>query len=342
MQAIIPFFKRLFIFCSPFLIVLIIYLLSDPYKILYNYDNYNEGVFIPKNRDFISTEMYLKNSTKYRYDSFILGSSSALSTPPTIWKKYITTSNNIFSFDASGENIVGIWSKIKYIHKTKLQIKNAILILDTNFTFISFANDNPIFMKHYKVYASSKFNFHYKYYLNFLNLKFLVGIVHYKISSHFYPYMADILVNRPFYYDTITNEMKAVGRTNELRSDSINYYKKQKELLHPRSLTPYEISPQINKGIILMLSEIKEIFENDSTDFRIIISPLFNQIKFNKKDLDILKKIFGENMVYDFSGINMFTDKISNYYDNLHFKQYVGNQILDSVYCSSTGIMSRK
>lgn len=330
----ILFFKRVLLFCSPFLLLLLIYLVSDPFKILYNYDNYNIDTYIHKNRDFISTEMYLKNSKIYIYDSFIFGSSTALYIPPSVWGKYISTSNNIFSFDASGENIVGIWSKIKYIHDTDHQIKNAVIIFDTGYTFDKFINDNPIFIKHYKVYPSSRFNFHYKYFLNFLNLKFIIPFIHYKISNHFYPYMTNMFVYRFFYFDVVTNEMHPFGRINELKTDSLNYYKNRKELFQSRSTKPRETEAQINADHILMLKEIKEIFVRDSTDFRIVITPLFNRIAFNRNDLNILQIIFGEKKVFDFSGINKYTEKVSNYYDTLHFKKYVGAEILDSIYYS--------
>lgn len=328
----INFFKRLLFFCSPFLLLILIYLLSDPYKILYSYDNYNGDSYIQKNRDFISSEMYMKNSKRYKYDSFIFGASTAVCIPPSILEKHIKTSNPTFSFDASGENIVGIWSKIKYIDKMNTKIKNALLVFDTGVTFGKFNNDIPVFMKHYKIYPSSKLKFHYKYFLNFLNTKFLIALVHYRISDKFYAYMSDVLDDRSYYYDVVTNEIHTYARINELKKDSINYYKKRSELFQSRSVRQLYIDKQIDYNHIRMLKEIKTVFSKDSVDFRIIITPLYNQLGFNKEDLEILQTIFGEEYVFDFSGINKFTERVSNYYDNLHFKPYIGAEILDSIF----------
>jgi hypothetical protein len=332
MNTINSFFKRLFLFSSPFVLLLVVYIISDPFKVLYKYENYNGDTYIYKNRDFISTEMYLKNSKIYIYDSFIFGSSTVVAYPPSIWGKYINTKNNIFTFDAAGENIVGIWSKIKYIHNAHHPIKNALIIMDTEITFSKFNNRGHIFMKHYKIYPSSRFNFHFESFKSFINLKFLIALAHYKISKHFYSYMTNVLDDRSFYYDLVSNEEHFVGPINELKTDSINYYLRRKGLFITRGNNPPEINSQIDEDHIQMLKEINEIFTNDSTNFKIVITPLYNQVAFNKNDLRILQKTFGENNVSDFSGINKYTEAMSNFYDNNHCKKYVGDEILNRIY----------
>jgi hypothetical protein len=328
------FFKKVLLFCSPFLVIILVYIISDPFKILYKYDNYYsyENYFIYKNRDFVSTEMYLKNHRKYKYDSFIFGSSTCLFFQPSVWRKYISTSNNIFSFDASGENMVGIWSKIKFVHKNDDSIKNTLLVFDTDNTFAKFRNEGHIFMKHYKVYPSSKYKFHYKSLLSFLNLKFLVGFVHYKLSHHFYSYMNNLFDDRYYYFDLVTNELYFEGPLNELKTDSLKYYKKRINIFYHRINEPVEIHSQITESHIQMLREIKEIFNEDSTNYRIVITPMYDQISFNRDDLKVLQNIFGEKNIFDFSGINNYTVKESNYYDPYHFKQYVGVDILRLIY----------
>jgi hypothetical protein len=326
------FIKKVLLFSPPFLFLLLIYLITDPFKVIYNYDNYYEDTYVYKNRDFISTEMYLKNSKKIVYDSFIFGSSTALFLPPSVWRCHISTSNEIFSFDASMENIVGIWSKIKYINNTNHKIKNALLVFDAGLTFSKFTNKGHIFMKHYKVFPSSKINFHLESFMSFLNFNFLVVFIHFKISNHLYPYMVGTLDNRLVYNDLVTNEEYFDKINYELRTDSLNYYKKHKEIFKSRNCNPCIINSQINAEHILMLEEIKEIFIKDSTEFRIVITPLYNQIAFNKSDLNILHTIFGERYVFDFSGINKYTKEESNYYDQTHFKKFVGVDLLNEIY----------
>jgi len=308
------------------------YIILDPFKVLYKYDNYNVDTCISKNRDYISSETFMRNMGKYNYDSFIFGASTALFIPPSLWRKYINTSNYIFSFDASSENIVGIWSKIKYLHEHNIQLRNVLLVFDTGVAFDTFNNQGHVFMKHYDVYKSSKIKFHYESFLSFLNFNFLVSLVHYKISGEFHQYMDGVLDNSQMNFDLITNELIYSSAMEELKKDSLKYYQEHQELFIPRSGQPVVINSQINADYMIKLKEINEIFKNDNTNFRIIIAPLYNQISFNKSDLATLQSIFGKGNVFDFSGINKYTEKVSNYYDYTHFKQYVGSDLLTEAY----------
>ncbi len=337
MNPLFRFFVKVILFCAPFLILVFIYLVADPFKVIKEYDNYYEHNIVHINRDFVSTEMYIKNSRKVTYDSFIFGSSVALAFTPRNWNKYISTSNTIFSFDASGECFDGIWSKIKFIHKNGNKIKNALLIFDTGNTGSTFRdfrnNEGHIFLKHYDVYPSSKFNFHYKSFLSFLHIKFLIAYCHHKVSNHFYTYMTDTLLDDTLsYYDLITNQYYPVKADLELKDDSLNYYRTHRELFSPVQNNPQEINPQITLDYVQKLKEINEIFASDSTNFRIIISPLLNQISFNKNDLHILHNIFGKEHVFDFSGISDYTKMVSNYYDHAHLKQYFADELLTIIY----------
>lgn len=309
------------------------YIFVDPFKVIYDYDNYYDTeTVIHKNRDFVSSEMYFKNSGKYEYDSFIFGSSTALFFQPHIWEEYINTRNHVFSFDSSRENIVGIWSKIKYIHEHGGHIKNALLIIDTGITFGQFNNKGHIFMKHYRIYKSSGFKFHYQSLLSFLNFRFIIALVHYKISKQFHPYMKGTLEDRSFSFDLITNELDFDGPRLELINDSIGYYERRHNLFFQRDTLQVEVVSQITKDHIRMLVEIRDIFLHNNTDYRIIITPLYNQIAFNKDDLKTLENIFSEDFIFNFSGINEFTNELSNYYDIGHFKEYIGAQMLNMVF----------
>ncbi|MBN1968745.1 MAG: hypothetical protein JW870_05215 [Candidatus Delongbacteria bacterium] len=326
--------KKVLFYCIPIIILSSIYLIIDPFKIIREYDDYySKNTFININRDFVSTEMFLKNYKKYNLDSFIFGSSTSLCFSPVSWGKYIPTPNHTFSFDASGEQFIGIWSKIKFIKNHGSRIKNALIIFDTDISFAEFHNSGVIFMKHYKVYPTSKFKFHYESFLSFFKFRFLIAVFHYKTSNHFYPYMKAVLDERKHTFDLISNGLNLFSPINEIKNDSVNYYN-EREKVFEQNRQPIESKAQINIDHVKMLKEIKQIFKEDSTNYRIIISPLYNQVSFNNKDLEILKTIFGEEFVFDFSGVNEITSDKSNYYDITHFKRYVGEKLLNIVYSS--------
>lgn len=322
---------RLILFTLPFSVFVAVYAITDPYMVLYDYSNYNKNYYINKNRDYISTEMFMINSKKYDYDSFIFGSSTALYLPPSIWAEYIDTENEIFSFDASGERLEGIWSKVKYLDNSGVEIKNALISLET-ITFTNFVNNIAIYMKHYEVFPSSKLNFQYLSFLNFCDLRFLVALIHYKITGEFHSYMDQFLVFEKYEYNSITNEFCNSGIIEELKKDSIHYYEKRLNRFPQQSGYSVEETEKITSDHIEMLNEINNIFTRHKTNLRVIICPTFNQRKFNQNDLNVLKSIFGEQHVFDFTGINRFTNNKSMYYDEFHFKKYLGKELLDSVY----------
>lgn len=82
----------------------------------------------------------------------------------------------------------------------------------------------------------------------------------------------------------------------------------------------------------LMLLKISNIFSKHKTNVKIVVSPLYDEIKLNPKDLDILSFYFGEKNIYDFSGPSHFSSNIGNYYENSHYRTTVGREILNAIY----------
>jgi len=324
--------KKVALFSLPFMVILIWYLIADPFLVLYNHDDYNKNFYIDKNLDFTTTEVYMKNSDVVDYNSFIFGGSTSLYITPTDWKRHLGADSEVFSFNASGEHLTGIWSKLNYITTHGHQVKNALLVFDVDATFGRFVNDNPIFMKHFEVYPSSRLNFQYKYFLNFINIRFLVPLIHYSITKEYYPYMSNTLKKEYYYYDPISNEYHNEGILEVLQTDSLAYYETRKGRFGVPKGPDFEVEAGITPEFLKMLTEIKEIFEHNSTDYRILICPAYNQKIFNREDLSKLQSIFGEQFIFDFSGMNEISVNKSNYYDEFHFKRYVGARMMDKIY----------
>lgn len=83
---------------------------------------------------------------------------------------------------------------------------------------------------------------------------------------------------------------------------------------------------------IKMLNEIKAILDKDNTSYKVLICPSYSQVAYNKEDLELTETVFGKENVFNFTGINRFTQEKSNFYDATHFKKFVGKQMLDSAY----------
>ena len=68
------------------------------------------------------------------------------------------------------------------------------------------------------------------------------------------------------------------------------------------------------------------------TDYRIVISPLYDQKKIDTTDLQFLRTVFGADKVFDFSGINDMTASIYHYYETSHYLPAIATEIMDSIY----------
>ena len=84
-----------------------------------------------------------------------------------------------------------------------------------------------------------------------------------------------------------------------------------------------------------MLNEIKAILDKNNTNYKVLICPSYNQVAYNREDLELTEAVFGKEHVTDFTGINRFTQEKSNFYDATHFKKFIGKQMLDSAYYAS-------
>jgi len=105
---------------------------------------------------------------------------------------------------------------------------------------------------------------------------------------------------------------------------------KKTGFLYKRERTQQYKEKQISDSEAEMIYSIKELFRKNSTNYYIIITPLYDQEKFNKTDLALLKNTF-DGKLYDFSGQNKYTESEYNYPDKKHFLPYISKEIADSV-----------
>ena len=123
------------------------------------------------------------------------------------------------------------------------------------------------------------------------------------------------------------------GLTKEIKEDSLGYYNKMKQqgVFYQRPKASALILKVTNKEIAL-LNKIQSLFAKHHTNYKIVISPLYDQIPIEEEQLQLLYSIFGKKNIFDFSGKNNLTEPISNYFESSHYKPNVAKIILDSIY----------
>ena len=283
----------------------------------------------------MSTQNFINNYDKYQYDSFIFGNSYSVFYEIKEWTKYIN-SKKCYHFDALSESIYGVMKKIEYLNKKKVKIKNALIITDAGSLSVVSNDTRFLYKKHPALSDENYFSFHAEFLKAFLTPEFLRAYLSLLFFKSINPDMNKdqfLFDYRPWNYDSVSNELSLKIYETMIAKNKNDYYKTYINMFPRRDMTVQQESPGIiKKDQIKMLLFIKKVFDLNKTEYRIIISPEYCQIKFNTKDLQILYKIFSKKNVYDFSGINDFTNDIYNYYEPIHYRPVVSRQILAKVY----------
>lgn len=308
------------------------YVYFDPFKVVRSYSNYSYPYVVP-NKDYISTEMFLKNNSIQDYNSFIFGSSRTNAFRPSVWSNYLPIDSKPFVFDASKETIYGIYTKLKFLDSLKTtNLKNVLIILCRDYSFDFEKNsEGHLFIKHPITSKKNNIAFHFEFYKAYLDPKFLYCFYDYTLTKNYKSYMKGYIEFRKITYDTLTNETNIIDQEQEITQNPNAYYAKRASVFYERVGEKTDTIKRINKTNYFMLKEIKRILDKNKTNYKIVLSPLYEQIKFNSNDLFILKSIF-KNNIYDFSGKNYFTQKKINYYEASHYRPTVGDSILKIIY----------
>lgn len=329
-------FKRLALFLLIPLIIIIIliigYLVTDPFKVLYKYDSYSVAE-INLNRDYISTEMLLNNYEKEGYNSFIFGSSRAMGYNPASWRNHLGTEANPYSYDAYNETLFGIYRKLLLLETLNIPVDNVLLLIDNEeHFFLTYEDDGSCLYKKHPVILGNtvcnRIDFQASSLLGYLSPRFFIP---------YYSYLLTGKANKLIQNDEIEikypeNWMNSPLLEKRIREDS-SYF--DTKTFYKRKNKDEKSKVLIDVNQREMLTEIKKIFDTNNTHYKIIINPLYNQIKLNPSDLHNLEAIFGKENVYDFSGVNEFTRSKYNYYEKSHFRPLVGDSIMGIIYKKS-------
>lgn len=303
----------------PLLLVIIIYLLADPFRTNGKFDLADVNTL---NREYLSTELYLKNEKSQQYNSFIFGSSKGCGLNTYKWKSHLPVGSSQFLFQAWGETITGIYQKINFLHKRKVNIDNAIILIDIPTSFSKIQEPTTaIELKHYKLSGRSKLYFHTTLFIEFLKPSEIlkaIGEIFQKPENK-------------IDFDTISNDWNKLSRLNwskipkqDSTLNKMRFGKRPKIEQQSRPLITPEFEDILNK--------IAQLLKKCKTDFKIIITPAYNQIGINEADLALIEKIFLKQNVFDFSGKNLFTEDKYNFSDINHFDEIVGWKMLDEIY----------
>lgn len=317
---------------SIFVFILTIYIVADPYHIIRDYPNLKNNEFKLTNRNYLSTNLFLKENPKHNFNAFIMGGRTSCAFKTADYSKKLKNSS-VFHFDGEQEDIETIKLKLEFIEKQTNEINNVLLIFDTD-TFNEHNASNIWNRKDYKFSGENILKYHWHFFKAFYFSSNWIAFFDLKMFGKSKSYMSNEFGKKD-YFKMPNNDIEFEFNDSQIKKDSLAYY--QNDIYTKRDIyqnLPENMIPHINhidKKEIEILNKIKAIFRRKKSRYTIIIAPLFDRRNFDTTEVNTLKSIFGEENVHNFSGRNKYTNATSNYYNMAYFKSNVAKEILDEI-----------
>jgi hypothetical protein len=317
-------------FAAPFILVAVVvglYFSKDVYLDFGPYPNYSWKYYFQQ-LDDLSTKKYLQYDKKY--DSFIFGSSRTVG----VYGCYLQTKlpdSRFFHYGSWSEPMGAIHQKLKYLDSTGVDIRNVVLYIDTDNTF---HQDGASFSQHFIFTGESETMYRLKHMKTFLlakdpdYMKILLGI---DVHGEIFPNWESDRITNDCQHQCSTSVISKYGFLNQSHRDSVKIDSLiNVGFLYQRKTEQQYSADQISGVEENKLAAISKILKKHHTNFYVVITPLYDQIRFSSRDMNILNQYFG-NRIFDFSGINSFTNNPYNFPDRKHFLPVISKTILDSV-----------
>ncbi len=315
---------------SPLIVLMIGYVIADPFKIIRTYESYPDNYAKSLNRDRISTQIFLNNKDKYNYKSYIFGSSRSSVFYARSWGKHINDTLP-YHFDASCETISGIATKLKFIEEKGNKIDNVLLVLDRSIFNYEQDTLGSVFVQDYRVSGLKWWKYHTIFVNTYFSKGFFVAFYDFALDGSFRDYMRTYLEFRRINYTPVVNDFVFTSYIEQIKKDSVVYYN-QPSFFYERSPKKQTPPPAIKPYQLKYLAAIQNQFRKNKTKYKIILGPTYDQLYFNEQDKATLAKYLGKANIYDFSGINEYTSDKTNYYEIYHYKPSVANDIMQRIY----------
>lgn len=332
MKNFLKIFLKLIVLPALFIIALVIY--WDPFKIYFSYDDYYTNNVITGNREDICYKLYNKSAQKK--SNFIIGNSRSHAFKTNYWSKKISQKpTTCFHYDGSGMGLYRATNAIIYLDNQTEKIDNILLVIDPTFLNEIENPSDHLFIQHPCVSNESKIAYYWTFIKSSIDVKFILYNIIYKITGEYYNFMG-LYISSSKNFHTSNNSTGDIyyAYDKDIAKDSVKYYQNllSKREFYNRNKSLRVSAPILKNKQIQMLSEIRQVVNSNKCQIKIVVSPLYDQLKLNINDKRILVRMFGEKNVFDYSGINDLTSDYTNFYESSHYKPYIANTIINEIY----------
>ncbi len=335
-DSIKKFVLRTLLAALPVFLFMAFYATVDPFHVIDPVMSDGHGcdsVIVGVNAGFTSIETYLHYNDQYRYDSFIFGSSMSQNYKASYWKPYLGDSASILHFDASNETLAGIINKMRFLNNHGSTIKNALIVIEVMMLDRQPCEDDILFVQHPRATGA----------LNWVKVNGLFLNAFRDLNQVKYALMPSLCEKQVQNEGIISGiAPNRIGHLNEMyyaEFDSIiahnpdEYYTPERLKRLRRIVLPSVTPPAIDEDVEAQLRTIKDILNRNHTHYMIIVPPCGTNPRLTWHDLWMMRSIFGEERVHDFSGVPELVNNERVYYDHAaHLISAKCKMLLDSAY----------
>ena len=331
------FICRVMLFCLPLMMVAVAYVWLDPFKVVWHYDTFyprHHASGIGLNAGYVGTANFDSHRSDMHYDSFIFGNSRSVYYEVDDWLPHLPAGSVPYHFDASAETIKGIEQKVKYISGCGMRLRNALFVIDVSVLARTSPLKGHLYSTPPQLDGYGNFiKFHADFFGVFLNPKFAFAVADYSLCGKVRNYMlqSNMLSDEDFDYDYRYNECRNTLYERQMADGK--YFDDKRIAVFAGVQHPDSVSePVIGAEQKELLQSIEQVLAAHGTDCRVVISPLYDQIRISPDDVAVLKSIFGAKRVFDFSGQNAYNADFHNYYEQSHYRPVVARDIMNRIY----------
>lgn len=334
-KQLIKIVAKTLLLATPFIFLLTIYFVKDPYMVLREYEDYDHPVLKQQHVGYVMWHKFLKYNPEKHYDSFLMGASTTAAFPCDEWNKHIQASP--IRVASLNEGLYDTYARMKALDKMKGQkIKNVLIITNPNLLAFIKPQVGIIHAISPEICDISKFEFQLIYIKSFLELNFYRPYLTFLFTGKYDKSQIGIINNGAKCLTKYTNDTeigKEVDDLIEKKGFQAFYETHKSNFTECKNRTPKMLPAVLKEPQIEMLRTMKHIADKHNTNLKFVLTPGFNQDYINNKDFAILQQTLGKENVFSYElNVHKELNKIENFHDGEHFRREVGRYILDDIY----------
>lgn len=300
----------------PLVLITCLYIYADPFMVVGKYPDLKSSKrkHLELNEDYVNTEYLLKHYQERKFNSFVFGSSRAA----LFYGDHLDRlfdNDSTYNYSVALESLFGEERKLELLANLRIPIKNVLVTIDAHLLSVTTNSKGHLFIKHPLVSHESWTDFQLVNYKDVFDFDFLSA--YYELQKR----GASKEPQNPY----------LVEETFIARNADSFYASRVKDLAPRPAIQQFE-SPVIHQEQLEMLGKMAAIFKQENTNYFILIHPLYDQKKMAPRDVELLDSIFDKKRVFDFSGKNELTENARNYYEHDHYRKFIADRIVDSMY----------